>query len=58
VAVSVEEGIAETLGLKLGDTPAFDIGGVASRSPHHQPAQGGLGLDARQLLRDVPGRSS
>lgn len=31
-AVSVEEGIAETLGLKLGDTLRFDIGGVASES--------------------------
>ena len=29
-AVSVEEGIAETLGLKLGDMLRFDIGGVAS----------------------------
>jgi putative ABC transport system permease protein len=31
-AVSVEEGLAETLGLKLGDVMTFDIGGV--------PAQG------------------
>jgi putative ABC transport system permease protein len=29
-AVSVEEGIANTLGLKLGDTLRFDIGGVAT----------------------------
>jgi len=29
-AVSVEEGIANTLGLKLGDTLRFDIGGVAA----------------------------
>jgi putative ABC transport system permease protein len=29
-AVSVEEGIATTLGLKLGDTLRFDIGGVPS----------------------------
>ncbi len=29
-AVSVEEGIARTLNLKLGDTLRFDIGGVAS----------------------------
>jgi putative ABC transport system permease protein len=31
-AVSVEEGIAETLGLKLGDTLRFDIGGVVSEA--------------------------
>jgi putative ABC transport system permease protein len=41
-AVSVEEGIAKTLGLKLGDQLRFDIGGVPSEA-HHQPAQGGLG---------------
>lgn len=31
-AVSVEDGIAETLGLKLGDTLRFDIGGVVSEA--------------------------
>ncbi len=31
-ALSVEEGIAETLGLKLGDTLRFDIGGVQNES--------------------------
>jgi putative ABC transport system permease protein len=31
-AVSVEEGIAETLGLKLGDTLRFDIAGVTSEA--------------------------
>ncbi|MEJ7929075.1 FtsX-like permease family protein [Ramlibacter sp. AN1015] len=31
-AVSVEEGLAETLGLKLGDTLRFDIGGVTSEA--------------------------
>ncbi|MBO9677494.1 MAG: ABC transporter permease [Acidovorax sp.] len=31
-AVSVEEGIAETLGLKLGDSLRFDIGGVLSEA--------------------------
>jgi putative ABC transport system permease protein len=30
--ISVEDGIAETLGLKLGDTLVFDIGGVASQA--------------------------
>jgi putative ABC transport system permease protein len=29
-AISMEEGIAETLGLKLGDTLVFDIGGLQS----------------------------
>ena len=29
-AVSVEEGLAETLGLKLGDTMRFDVGGVSA----------------------------
>ena len=49
--LSVEDGLAQTLGLKLGDTLRFDIGGSAERGPHHQPAQGRLGLDAGQLLR-------
>ena len=31
-AISVEEGIAATLGLKLGDTLRFDIGGMASEA--------------------------
>ncbi|WP_313080704.1 ABC transporter permease [Pulveribacter sp.] len=31
-AVSVEEGIAQTLGLRLGDVLRFDIGGVASEA--------------------------
>jgi len=31
-AVSVEEGIAKTLGLRLGDVLRFDIGGVASEA--------------------------
>ncbi|MBS0294443.1 MAG: ABC transporter permease [Proteobacteria bacterium] len=31
-AVSVEEGIAKTLGLKLGDSLRFDIGGVTSEA--------------------------
>ena len=31
-AVSVEEGIANTLGLKLGDTLRFDIGGIQSEA--------------------------
>ena len=30
--ISVEDGIAQTLGLKLGDTLDFDIGGVQSRA--------------------------
>jgi putative ABC transport system permease protein len=31
-AVSVEEGIATTLGLQLGDTLRFDVGGIASEA--------------------------
>ena len=31
-AVSVEEGLAKTLGLKLGDTLSFDIAGMASQA--------------------------
>jgi putative ABC transport system permease protein len=31
-AVSVEEGIAQTLGLKLGDTLRFDVGGMESEA--------------------------
>lgn len=31
-AISVEDGIAETLGLKLGDTLRFDIGGMTSEA--------------------------
>ena len=31
-AVSVEEGIANTLGLKLGDTLRFDVGGIQSEA--------------------------
>jgi putative ABC transport system permease protein len=51
---SVEEGIAKTLGLKLGDQLRFDRRGAACCA-HHQPAQGGLGQHAGQLLCDVPG---
>ncbi|WP_295856758.1 FtsX-like permease family protein [uncultured Xylophilus sp.] len=31
-AISVEEGLAETLGLKLGDTLRFDIGGISNEA--------------------------
>jgi len=34
-AISVEEGIAKTLNLKLGDSLRFDIGGVQTRSQDH-----------------------
>jgi putative ABC transport system permease protein len=53
-AISVEQGLAETLGLKLGDTLRFDVAGTAGRGRITSPAQGRLGLDAGQLLRDVP----
>ena len=55
-ALSVEEGLAQTLGLKLGDTLALRHRRPAARGPHHQPAQGRLGFDAGQLLRHVPAR--
>ena len=49
--LSIEEGIANTLGLKLGDAMTFDIAGQRVTATHHQPAQGELGFDACQLLR-------
>jgi putative ABC transport system permease protein len=42
-AISVEDGLAKTLGLKLGDALLFDIGGVQTEA-------------ARQLLCHVPGQ--
>jgi hypothetical protein len=52
--LSVEEGLAQELKLKLGDTLRFDIGGVMREGAHHHTAQGGLGFDARELLCAVP----
>ncbi len=54
-AISVEQGIAKELDLKMGDTLRFDIAGVHDRREDHFAAQGGLGLDAGQLLRDLSG---
>ena len=48
---SVEQGIAKTLGLKLGDMHALRYRRLVGRSEGDQPAQAGMGLDARQLLR-------
>ncbi len=55
-ALSVEEGLAQTLGLKLGDRLRFDLAGSVGRGPDHEPAQGRLVVDARQLLRPLPDR--
>src|SRR5512140_541451 len=52
-AVSVEEGIANTLGLKLGDALRHRRGG--DRRQDHLAAQGRLGFHARQFLRDLSG---
>ena len=54
--LSVEDGMAETLGLKLGDTLRFDLGGTAGRGPDHERAQGRLVVDAGQLLRPLSDR--
>ncbi len=53
-ALSVEEGLAQTLELKLGDRLRFDIAGQVREGRITSAAQGRLGLDARQLLRHVP----
>ena len=50
---SLEEGIAETLGIKLGDTLTYDIAGTQVTAKVHEPAQGRLGQLPRQLLRAV-----
>jgi len=43
-AVSVEEGLAQTLGLKLGDTLQFDIGGTPASGRITSLAQGSTGV--------------
>ena len=53
-ALSVEEGLADDAGLEARRPPALRHRRHAARGPHHQPAQGRLGFDARQLLRHVP----
>ena len=49
---SVEEGIAKTLGIKLGDTLTFEVAGSRFTAQGDEPAQGRLGLVQGQLLRD------
>ena len=49
---SVEEGIAKTLGIKLGDTLTFDVAGSTLHREGDEPAQGGLGFVQAELLRD------
>ena len=48
---SLEDGIAETLGIKLGDTLTYDVDRHAGEREGHEPAQGRLGQLPRQLLR-------
>ncbi len=55
--MSLEDGIAETLGVKLGDTLTFDVAGNGDRQGD-EPAQGRLGQLPRQLLRAVPARTA
>ena len=55
-AVSVEEGIAADAGPEAGRHAALRHRRHAGRREDHLAAQGGLELDARQLLRHLPGR--
>jgi hypothetical protein len=48
---SVEQGLAETLELKLGDRLGYEIAGQRHGRRDHQPAQARLGFDAGQFLR-------
>jgi hypothetical protein len=50
---SVEQGLAETLNLKLGDRLVYEIAGNRVEAIDHQPAQARLGFDAGQFLRHV-----
>ncbi len=52
--MSLEDGIAQSLGVKLGDTLTFDIAGIARDRQGDEPAQGRLGQLPRELLRAVP----
>ena len=49
--LSVEQGLAETLGISLGDRLTFWISGHAVSAPVDQPAGGPVGQLQRQLLR-------
>ena len=55
-AVSVEDGLAKTLGVKLGDRLAFDIAGTLREGRITSLRKVDWGFDARQLLRDIPDR--
>jgi hypothetical protein len=50
---SVEQGLAETLNLRLGDRLTYEIAGNRVEAIDHQPAQARLGFDARQFFRHV-----
>ena len=49
--MSLEDGIAETLGVKLGDVLTYDIVGTRVSARVDEPAQGRLGQLPRQFLR-------
>ena len=55
--MSVEEGPGADARAEARRHAALRHRRHAQRGPHHQPAQGRLGLDARQLLRHVPARA-
>ena len=50
--LSVEEGIAKTLGIHIGDTLTYDVAGNKIQRQSGEPAQGGMGFDAGQFFRD------
>ena len=56
--ISMEEGIAESLKLKLGDTLTYDIAGTPVTREDHEPAQGRLGQLPAEFLRAVRARGA
>ena len=56
--MSLEDGIAESLGVKLGDSLTFDIAGNARVGEGDEPAQGRLGQLPREFLRAVSARAA
>ena len=50
----MEEGIAKTLGWKMGDALTFTVGGESFTARITLDAQAALGLDEGELLRHRP----